>query len=169
MVPRSALAALTLIGITGTAVLPHETMAQTNPAGAQKGFTDQELERMSQERLRDMPKRDWGPPVPQSAVPHGPKLSPLPEPATCLSTTSEDEPILASPNFDAKRIGIAPGRIAATGVHRGAFTKVLYTGTRRGWIPTSHLVPFRATGGGSATLCAVSGVAPDGMIAYHVD
>lgn len=169
MVPRSALAALTLIGITGTAVLPHKTMAQANPAGAQKGFTDQELERMSQERLRDMPKRDWGPPVPQSAVPPGPRLSPLPEPATCLSTTSADEPILASPDFKAKRIGIAPGRIAATGMHRGAFTKVLYTGTRTGWVATAHLVPFHATGGGSATLCLVSGVAPNGMIAYHVD
>jgi len=158
-----------LIAITGLAILPLETMAQTGPAGAQKGFTDQELERMSQERLRDMPKRDWGPPVPQSAVPPGPRLSPLPEPATCLSTTSEDEPIFASPNFDARRIGIAPGRIAATGLHRGAFTKVLYTGTRTGWVATAHLVPFHATGGGSATLCFVSGVAPNGMIAYHVE
>jgi len=158
-----------MLAVVGTSLAAAQASSQTSTPVAQSGFTDQELERMSQERLRDMPKRDWGPPVPQSAVPRGPKLSPLPEPATCLSTTSEDEPILASPNFEAKRIGIAPGRIAATGLHRGAFTKVLYTGTRTGWVATAHLVPFHATGGGSATLCFVSGVAPHGMIASHVE
>lgn len=169
MISKVHFAALAVAAITVISVSPWSAEAQTGAPATQKGFTDQELEHMSQVRMREMPKRDWGAPPPQSAIPPGPKLSPLPEPATCLSTASEDEPILASPDLNAKQIGIAPGRIAVTRLRHGAFTKVIYTGTRIGWIPTAHLVAFHATGGGSATTCTVSGVMPNGMIAYHVN
>ncbi|HUN42801.1 MAG TPA: hypothetical protein VMU81_21115, partial [Acetobacteraceae bacterium] len=41
------------------------------PALAQQsgGFTPQQLDQMSKQRLQELGPRNWGPPVPQSAVP----------------------------------------------------------------------------------------------------
>lgn len=137
-------------------------------AYAAPGLTDAQLEAMSQERLNEQPHRDWGKPVPVDPHAAGPHLSPLPQPAMCLSTSSDSEEIHAAPTADSPVIGIAPGRVAATGTLSNGWRLVLFTARKPGWVPAAHIVPYHPDFAGGPKTCTVMGVEPNGTIAYHV-
>ena len=84
-----------------------------------QGFTPQELDRMSQERLNSGQFRHIGPPPPQSSVPQD--VLHQPQGLWVCKGTNNYQPILAAPRPNAPQIGIANGRIAA-GVDQGDIT-----------------------------------------------
>lgn len=141
------------------------TAALSGQAHAQ-GFTPQELDRMSQEKLNSGAYRDrlGGTPPPQSSV----RRDALHEPQglwVCMST-DEGLPILASPQAGAPKIGVSSGQIAA-GADRGAFTSVLYREGTIGYVPKAAVRPYQNQFNPHAT-CTVAGVRANGVLVFSV-
>lgn len=152
---RHILLAATLIG----------TAALAGPVSAQ-GFTPQELDRMSREKLDSGAYRDrlGGPPPPQSSVPR--ETLRQPQGLWVCMSTDEGLPIVAAPQPGAPRIGVSSGQVAA-GADRGAFTSVLYREGKVGYVPKAAVRSYHNEFNPRAT-CTVAGVRPNGVVVFSV-
>lgn len=151
---------LTLSVLMATSLVS-SAFAQTR---AQPSIAD--LDRLSQERQNEMPHRDWGQPVPQSAVPAPPPVHPLSVPVSCMGVAKSGEEIHLRPDAHSPVIGYAPTQTAATDERQNGWRKVMYTSSRAGWIPEADIVPFHPLVPTGLPHCLVAGARPSGMIVY---
>lgn len=137
-------------------------MALTDAAHAQ-GFTPQELDKMSQDKLNSGAFRNLGgKPPPQSSVPRD--VLHQPQGLWVCMGTGDYQPILASPTPNAPQMGIAYGRVAA-GSAEGAFTRVLVREGKVGYVPTTSIKPYENKFNPRAT-CSIGGLRPDGSLVF---
>lgn len=129
-----------------------------------QGFTPQELDRMSQERLNNGQFRNLGPPPPQSSVPRD--VLHQPQGMWVCMGTNNYQPILAAPRAGAPQIGIANGRVAA-GADQGDYTSVLFHEGTVGYVPKSAVRPYHNEFNPRAT-CTVAGVRANGVVVFSV-
>ena len=130
-----------------------------------QGFTSQELDRMSQERLNRGDFRGFAaPPAPPTTTP--PVVLRQPQGLWACLGINDDTPILANPAASAPLIGRSGDRIAA-GQDEGAYTRVLLREGKIGFVPRSALREYRNQFNPGAT-CTVQGVRPNGVVQYSV-
>lgn len=131
-----------------------------------QGFTPQELDRMSQERLNSGAYRDrlGGPPPPQSSVPRD--VLHQPQGLWVCMSTAEGLPIVGAPQPGAPRIGVSTGEVAA-GADVGAFTSVLYREGVVGYVPKAAVRPYQNQFNPRAT-CTFAGVRANGTLVFSV-
>ena len=139
------------------------TVALAGQAHAQ-GFTPQELDRMSQERLNSGQFRNLGPPPAQSSVPRD--VLHQPQGMWVCMGTNNSQPVLGAPRANAPQIGIANGRIAA-GADQGDYTSVLFREGTVGYVPKSTVRPYQNEFNPRAT-CTVAGVRANGVVVFSV-
>ena len=141
------------------------TVALAGQVHAQ-GFTPQELDRMSKEKLDSGTYRDrlGGAPPPQSSIPRD--VLRQPQGLWVCMSTDEGLPILAAPQAGAARIGTSSGQVAA-GSDRGAFSSVLYREGTVGYVPKSAVRPYKNEFNPRAT-CTVAGIRANGAIVFSV-
>jgi hypothetical protein len=130
-----------------------------------QGFTPQELDRMSKERLDNGAFRDFGaPPAPSKAF----KPVPLHQPKgiwICMSVTPY-VPVLAEPRAGAAVIGQTYGQLAA-GEARNGYTSALIHEGIIGYVPTAAVHPYHNEFNPKLT-CRVGGISPNGMVAFDL-
>jgi hypothetical protein len=150
---------ITLLG-TAAAVL----IAAGGHAHSQ-GFTPQELDRMSKERLDNGALRNFAaPPSPPTAF----KPIPLHQPKgiwICMSATPYI-PILAEPRAGAAVIGQTVGEIAAGEVRNGYTSTLIHEGMV-GYVPTADVHPYHNEFNPAAT-CTVAGLRANGVVQFKL-
>lgn len=145
------LAAAALVMMVGTAA-----HAQT--------FTPEELDRMAQERQKEIGPRDWGPPPPVTHESYVKRS--LPVPVECRSPKKDFEPLFAEPDRNSERVGVAAPQIAVTSVSLHGWRQVLRVGTSYAWIPEADVIPYQPLVKGNTTRCVVAGEAANGMVLF---
>ena len=151
---RSTFFAAMTLGALGLAGLGHA-----------QGFTPQELDRMSKERLDHGDFRKFAaPPAPSTVY----QAVPLHQPQGLWVCKSTDPyvPILAEPLPSAPVIGQSSGRLAV-GADRGDYASVLFFEGKVGWVPRAAVRPYHNEFNPRAT-CTVGGLRPDGVVAFAV-
>ena len=137
-------------------------LALTGAVHAQ-GFTPQELDKMSQDKLNAGAYRNLGgKPALQSSIPK----DVLHQPAgiwMCMGT-GDYQPVLSGPMRNAPQIGLAYGRVAA-GSAEGAFTRVLLREGKIGYVPSASIKPYENKFNPRAT-CSIGGLRPDGSLVF---
>lgn len=129
----------------------------------------EQLDRLSQERQKEIGPRDWGPPPPGQGG-GTQSVSPVPVPVRCMSPREDFEPLYAEPRASSRQIGTAAPQIAVTDEVRDGWRKVLRRGTVFAWIPQSDVVPYRPLVAGARNRCEVAGEAANGMVLFtHPD
>jgi len=144
--------------------VPH-AQAQQRP-GQQPGFTPQELDRLSEQRMQEMGRVDHGPPVPQSSVPKVQLFQPA-EPWVCKGT--EDWlPIYSAPSKTSPVVGKTLSSIAVGGRNVNGFSRILTNGGHIGYVPSETIHEYRSEFNPGST-CSVEGVRANGapVFAYH--
>jgi hypothetical protein len=130
-----------------------------------QGFTPQELDRMSKERLDNGAFRNFAaPPAPSTAY----KPVPLHQPKgiwLCMSVTPYI-PVLAEPRAGAAVIGQTYGQLAA-GEARNGYTSALIREGIVGYVPTTDVRPYHNEFDPKTT-CTVGGIRPNGMVTFHL-
>lgn len=130
-----------------------------------EGFTPQELDRMSKERLDHGDFRKFAaPPAPSTVY----QTVPLHQPQglwVCMSTDAY-APILSEPRTGSPVIGQSAGEVAA-GADRGGYTSVLFHEGVIGWVPKSAVRPYRNEFNPRAS-CRVGGIRPNGVVTFDV-
>ena len=130
-----------------------------------QGFTPQELDKMSKDRLDAGAFRKFAaPPAPATTA----QSPPLHQPSgtwVCMSTDSY-VPILSEPRPGAPAIGQSVGEIAA-GADRGGYTSVLFKEGVIGWVPRSQVRPYHNEFNARAT-CTIGGIRPNGVVTFRV-
>ena len=130
-----------------------------------QGFTPQELDRMSKERLDNGAFRNFAaPPAPPTAF----KPIPLHQPKgiwICMSV-APDIAILAEPRAGAAVIGQTYGRLAA-GEARNGYTSVLIHEGMVGYVPTANVHPYHNEFE-PATTCTVEGLRANGVVQFKL-
>ncbi len=144
--------------------VPH-AQAQQRP-GLQSGFTPQELDRMSQQRMQEMGRVDHGPPPPQSSLPRLQLFQPA-EPWLCKGTEAW-QPIYSAPSRSAAVIGKTLPAIAVGGRNVSGFSRILSNGGHIGYVPSETIHEYRSDVA-PGTTCSVEGVRANGapVFAYH--
>jgi hypothetical protein len=160
MMHRIILAAVSACLLVGG--LPH---AQAQPQQRQ-GFTPQELDRMSQQRMQEMGRVDHGPPPAQSSLPKLQLFQPA-EPWVCKGTAAW-QPIYASPSRSAPEVGKTLPAIAVGGRNVNGFSRVLANGGQIGYVPSETIHEYRSDVKPGST-CSVAGVRANGapVFSYH--
>ena len=130
-----------------------------------QGFTPQELDRMSKERLDNGDFRRFAAPPTPSTITRPVPLHPAKGLWVCMSTDPYIR-ILAAPHVGAAAIGQSVGEVAA-GQDRGGYTSVLFHEGRIGWVPTSSVRPYHNDFNTQAT-CTVGGIRPNGVVTFDV-
>ena len=132
----------------------------------QQGFTPQELDRMSQQRMEERGRVDHGPPVPLSSVP-GVQLFQPPEPWVCKGT-ADWQPIYAAPSKGSAVVGKTLDAIAVGGRNVNGFSRVLTSGGQIGYVPSNTIHEYRSDVNPGST-CSVKGVRANGapVFAYQ--
>jgi len=125
MMRRTILAAVSACLLAGG--LPH-AQAQQRQGQQQPGFTPQELDRMSQQRMEERGRVDHGPPPSQSSLPRLQLFQPA-EPWVCKGTKAW-QPIYASPSNTSPEVGTSLPSIAVGGRNVNGFSRVLVTGAK---------------------------------------
>lgn len=159
VMPRIILAAVSACLLAGG--VPHaQAQAQAQQRqGQQPGFTPQELDRMSQQRMEETGRVDHGPPVPLSSVPKLQLFQPA-EPWVCKGT--EDWlPIYAAPSKGSAVIGKTLSAIAVGGRNVNGFSRVLANGGQIGYVPSDTIHEYRSELRPGST-CLVEGVRANG-------
>jgi hypothetical protein len=128
-----------------------------------QGFTPQQLDKMSQDKLNSGAYRNLGgKPAPQSSIPK----DVLHQPAgmwVCMGT-GDYQPVLSDPAANAPQIGLAYGRVAA-GSAEGAFTRVLVREGKVGYVATASIKPYENKFNPRAS-CSIGGLRPDGSLVF---
>jgi len=128
-------------------------------AQQQQGFTPQELDRMSQQRMQATGPVNHGPPVPLSSVPKTQVFQPK-EPWICKGTTAW-QPVYSAPNTSAPAMGKTLDMVAVGGRPQNGFARILFLNGQIGWIPANTVREYVSDvkpGGG----CQVEGVRANG-------
>jgi len=132
---------------------------QAHAQQRQQGFTDQELDRMSEERTKVFGPANHGPPPPLSSIPETKLLQPK-EPWLCKGTT-DGQPVYTAPSTSAAKMGETMDVVAVGGRPQNGFARILFPNGRVGWIPADtvhdYVSRFR-----SGTGCQVAGVRANG-------
>jgi len=130
-----------------------------------QGFTPQELDRMSKERLDNGAFRNFAaPPAPSTAF----TPVPLHQPKgiwICMSVTPY-VPVLAEPRAGARVIGQTYGQLAA-GEARNGYTSALVHEGVIGYVPTADVHPYHNEFNPNVT-CRVGGIRPNGMVTFDL-
>ena len=134
--------------------------------GQQPGFTPQELDRMSQQRMQEMGRVDHGPPPAQSSLPRLQLFQPA-EPWICKGTEAWQS-IYAAPSRSAPVIGKTLPAIAVGGRNVSGFSRILSNGGQIGYVPSETIHEYRSDVA-PGTTCSVEGVRANGapVFAYH--
>lgn len=127
-------------------------------------FTPEQLDRMAQERLKEVGPRDWGPPPPVTHESYAKRS--LPVPVECRSPKKDFEPLFAEPDGGSKRVGVAAPQIAVTSTVSRGWRQVLRVGTSYAWIPDADVMPYEPLVKGNTTRCVVAGEAANGMLLF---
>lgn len=107
------------------------------------GFTPQQLDEMSKQRMQELGPRNWGPPPPQSSVPS----QNLHEPGglvVCMSI-KQWSPIYAEPSASSQVVGKTLAQVAVTGATVNGFVPILMGRGGKGYVPAGEVTPFRST------------------------
>lgn len=140
-------------------------IALVPPCAHAQHLSAEQLDRLSQERQKEIGPRDWGSP-PSGQGGGVQETRPVPTPVRCMSPREDFEPLYAEPRASSRQIGTAAPQIAVTDEVRDGWRKVLRRGTVYAWIPQSDVVPYRPLVAGSRTRCEVAGEAADGMVLF---
>jgi hypothetical protein len=134
-------------------------MPQAHAQQRQQGFTDQELDRMSEERTKVFGPANHGPPPPLSSIPKLQLFQPK-EPLLCKGTTS-GQPVYSAPAASAPPMAQTMEVVAVGGRTQNGFARIVLQSGRIGWIPadTVHDYVSRFRPG---TGCQVEGVRANG-------
>ena len=143
--------------------VPH-AQAQQRP-GQQPGFTPQELDRMSQQRMEETGPVDHGPPVPLSSVPKLQLFQPA-EPWICKSTNPW-QPVYSEPSLTAPTFGQTQSHVAVGGRTQNGFARILFPNGKIGWIPANQVRPF-VSDVKPGLACQVSGVRANGAPVFDI-
>ncbi len=160
MMRRIILAAVSACLLAGG--LPH---AQAQQRQQQPGFTPQELDRMSQQRMQEQGRVDHGPPPPLSSVPKEQLFQPA-EPWICKST-QDGLPIYSQPSASSPKMGNTMSQVAVGGRSQNGFARILFPNGRIGWLPANQVRDYVNEFNPSAT-CQVKGVRADGGPVFSV-
>ncbi|MFC0500472.1 hypothetical protein [Asaia krungthepensis] len=129
-----------------------------------QNFTPEQLDRMAQERQKEIGPRNWGPPPPVTNETYVKRS--LPVAVECKSPRRDFEPLYAEPSLESVRVGVAAPQIAVTSVVSKGWRKVLRVGNSFAWIPDADVVPYQPLVPGNTTRCVVAGEAANGMILF---
>jgi hypothetical protein len=162
MMRRIILAAMSACLLAGS--LPH-AQAQQRQGQQQPGFTPQELDRMSQQRMEERGRVDHGPPPPLSSVPKEQLFQPA-EPWICKST-QDGLPIYSQPSASSPKMGNTMSQVAVGGRSQNGFARILFPNGRIGWLPADQVRDYVNEFNPSAT-CQVKGVRADGGPVFSV-
>ncbi|MBO1326829.1 SH3 domain-containing protein [Acetobacter sp. TBRC 12305] len=147
-----------------TAALAVALLATCATSAMAQSFSPAELDRMAQERQREIGPRNWGPPV--AAKPDG-ALIPLPGPAACMSPRTDFEPVYAGPGTTFRKAGVAAPQLAVSTTRVNGWAKIYRAGGTSAWIPEGDLVPYRPSLSDHPTGCKVDGIRPaDRMVIF---
>jgi len=153
--------------ITGLMVLAGLGLAMAGQAMAQQsgGFTPEQLDQMSKQRMQAIGPRNWGPPVPQDAVP---KQDTRP-PSQLLVCMSADpwKNVYSGPSQSSPVIGKTLPEVAVKGATVAGFTPILFGPGRTGYVPASEVMPFHSTVKPGLT-CSIAGVRPNGSAVFDL-
>jgi hypothetical protein len=141
-------------------MLSGQAMAQQQPAG---GFTPQQLDQMSQQRMQEEGPRNWGPPPPQSSI-QPDKIIPVDGLWVCMSA-KQWQPVYASPSASSPVIAKTLSQAAVGGREVNGFDPVLVRTGRIGYVAASNLSPFQSALR-PGTTCTVEGVRLSGSIVF---
>jgi hypothetical protein len=143
--------------------------AMSVPAMAQQagGYTPtpQQLDQMSKERMQAIGPRNWGPPVPQSAVPKE-DIRPSNQLLVCMSADPW-KPVYSRPSTSSGEIGKTLPQVAAKGATVDGFVPILFGPGRTGYVPASEVRPFQSTLKPGST-CTISGVRINGSAVFDL-
>jgi hypothetical protein len=142
-------------------VLAGPVLAQQNG-----GFTPQQLDEMSKQRMQELGPRNWGPPVPQSVVPKEDIRQPN-ELLVCMSADPWKN-VYAAPNVSSGVIGKTLPEVAVKGATVKGFVPILFGPGRTGYVPAAEVRPFRSTVKPGAT-CTIAGVRPNGAAVFRMN
>lgn len=142
-----------------------QACAQPRTPAPGTGFTSQELDRMSKEKLDAGAYRGFAS-GPTPRVTAAPVQVRQPRGLWVCRSTDADLPILATPNSSSLPIGRSDGQVAA-GTDTGTYTSILVREGRIGYIPTASVRPYQNEFNPRAS-CSVAGFRPDGMLQFSV-
>ena len=140
---------------------PAQTQGQQQP-----GFTPQELDRMSQQRMEETGFINRGPPVPLSSVPKLRIFQPS-EPWICKSTKPW-QPVYSEPNLAAPKLGETQSHVAVGGRSQNGFARILFPNGKIGWIPANQVRDFVSDVKPGAS-CQVEGVRANGGPVFGIE
>jgi hypothetical protein len=135
-------------------------------AGAQQsGFTPQQLDQMSKQRMQAIGPRNWGPPVPLSEVPK----EDIRPPSRLLVCMSADpwKSVYAQPSTSAAVIGKTMDYVAVSGQTVKGFVPILFGPGKTGYVPQHEVRPFHSTVKAGLS-CTISGVRPNGSAVFAI-
>ncbi|GBR20349.1 MULTISPECIES: hypothetical protein [Asaia] len=127
-------------------------------------FTPEHLDRMAQERQKEIGPRNWGAPPPVTHESYVKRS--LPVSVECRSPRKDFEPLFAEPEGNSERVGVAAPQIAVTSVVTHGWRQVLRVGKSFAWIPEADVVPYQPLVKGNTTRCVVAGEAANGMVLF---
>ncbi len=138
------------------------------PALAQQsgGFTPQQLDEMSEQRMQELGPRNWGPPVPQSAVPK----EDVRQPSQLLVCMSSDpwKNVYSAPSASSAVIGKTLPEVAVKGATVDGYVPILFGPGTTGYVPAAEVRPFKSTVKPGAT-CTIAGVRPNGAAVFRLN
>ncbi len=132
----------------------------------QQGFTPQELDRMSQQRMQERGRVDHGPPPPLSSVPKLRIFKPA-EPWICKSTNPW-QPVYSEPRLGAPTLGETQSQVAVGGRSQNGFARILFPNGKIGWIPANQVRDFVSDVRPGLT-CQVEGVRANGGPVFGIE
>jgi hypothetical protein len=122
----------------GLSVLGAQASAQQ-----QGGFTPQQLDQMSKERMKELGPRNWGPPPPLSSVPS--QNLHTPNRLVVCNSIKQWEPIYSKPSASSSVVGKTLPEVAVIGPTVDGFLPVLMGRGATGYVPAGEVTPFRST------------------------
>jgi hypothetical protein len=128
---------IVLAGVS-LSVLGSQALAQQSG-----GFTPQQLDEMSKQRMQELGPRNWGPPPPQSSVP--PQNLHQPGGLVVCMSIKQWSPIYAKPNASSQVVGKTLPQVAVTGATVNGFVPILMGRGGKGYVPAGEVTPFRST------------------------
>jgi len=167
MMRRIILAAMSACLLVGG--LPHAQAQQRQgqrQGQQQLGFTPQELDRMSQQRMEERGRVDHGPPPPLSSVPKLQIFQPA-EPWICKSTKPW-QPVYSEPRLGAPTLGKTQSQVAVGGRSQNGFARILFPNGKIGWIPADQVRDFVSDVKPGLT-CQVEGVRANGGPVFGIE
>jgi hypothetical protein len=144
----------------GLSVLGAQASAQQ-----QGGFTPQQLDQMSKERMKELGPRNWGPPQPQSSIP-AEKLTQPGQLLVCMSAVPWKH-VYAAPSATASVIGATLPEVAVKGATVRGFVPILFGPGRTGYVPANEVSPFQSKLKPGST-CTVAGLRPNGAAVFDI-